>query len=115
MSKKIAQLTKVCNIPSQTLVNTQHLVSLPHPAAAAHPAPAPVEQPPPYTDHQVIYHLNNRNEDYEFELQELAERCESEAAAARTDAAAKLALARQQLQEATEEAKARGCMLASKR
>ena len=51
---------------------------------------------------QVIYHLNNRNEDYEFELQERSERAASDVASARADGGAKLAAARAQLQEALE-------------
>jgi hypothetical protein len=53
----------------------------------------------------VIYHLNNRNEDFEFELQEMAERHESDMAALRSDAGAKLAAARAQLQDVLNESK----------
>lgn len=59
---------------------------------------------------QVIYHLNNRNEDYEFELAELTERAEADAAAARADLTAKIAAARQQLQQALDEAKVRAVL-----
>lgn len=54
---------------------------------------------------QVIYHLNNRNEDLEFELHDAAERGAREIAGARADGAAKVDAARAQLQEALDTAK----------
>ena len=116
MSKKIAQLTKVrsraCS-PGQTMVNAhvplRRGVGRPTPHSTTRHARAP-QLPTP----QVIYHLNNRNEDCEFELQELAGRADAQLAAAKADAAAKLA-ARQQLQDALDERKVAGATPAAAR
>eukprot|EP00959_Pyramimonas_sp_CCMP1952_P322667 6752157-Pyramimonas_sp.AAC.1 len=58
MSKKIAQLTKVITGDVHTAVLsrlTPHCVR-----------------------HRVIYHLNNKNEDHDFDLQEQSDQYESE-------------------------------------
>lgn len=65
--------------------------------------------------YQVIYHLNNKNEDFEFEIQELTDRYESDVAALKADSASKLAFVRQQVQEALDDAKVRSVTWRSRR
>jgi len=98
MCKKIAQLTKVRGRLRDALGQTFGRLSQTAP---------PHRTRVPESPTQVIYHLNNKNEDCEFEIQELSERRDCDVAAVKADVGAKLAAARGQLQEALEDAKLR--------
>lgn len=59
----------------------------------------PPTRPPPSPALQVIYHLNNKSEDLELELQGLTVQHDAELEAMQRDAAAKLAGLQRQLDQ----------------
>ena len=93
MSKKIAQLTKV---------GTQKYDSIGG-ATSAPPIPMLKVQCSNANKAQVIYHLNNRNEDHDVDLQEMAEQYETEIEQILKDTADKVNFFKDLMEQARDE------------